>query len=75
MERKQFPITVEALHRYCESAMIAGNGKKYVLVSNDEEGNGYHECYFGFSEAEDILTLPGVDYPHDIEIKNCILLG
>ena len=40
------PMTVKRLKELCEEQIKKGNGDKIVILSNDEEGNGYHECYY-----------------------------
>ena len=71
MKRINYPITLKTLIKEAEEA-LKKYGDRYVLISDDEEGNGFHECYFGISEAKDfpfdcLLT--------DLEPKDCVLLG
>lgn len=69
-------MTIDQLISEAIKAKAKFGGDKYVLVSNDEEGNGYHECYYSFSGGEDILDVEaGVDYPYDLEPSNCVVLG
>lgn len=70
MTRKYFPITVEELFNECKKEIAKGNGKKFVLISNDEEGNGYHECYFTFSPCDEYDNTP-----YDLDINDCVTLG
>ena len=44
------PMTVKRLKALCEEQIAKGNGDKIVILSNDDEGNGYHECYYEFTE-------------------------
>jgi len=44
------PLTVKRLKELCEKQIAKGNGDKVVVLSNDDEGNGYHECYYEFTE-------------------------
>jgi len=44
------PITVKRLKELCEEQIAKGNGDKIIILSNDDEGNGYHECYYEFTE-------------------------
>ena len=46
---KQKGITVEQLYLDCAKMIKAGNGKRHIMISNDDEGNGYHELFYGFS--------------------------
>lgn len=39
-------ITVDELYKALGQARKQGFGKKKILLSNDDEGNGYHECFF-----------------------------
>lgn len=74
MARCNFPLTVEQLLAYCTQQVRLGNGKKYILLSDDEEGNGYHECYYQFSDAGDLET-HGYPAPYDLDLKQCVTLG
>ena len=49
-------ITVEELAKSCLAQLKAGNGKKKILLSDDDEGNGYHEMFFLFTPAKDVFT-------------------
>ena len=46
-------ITVNELLKLCEQEIKKGNGNKNIVISDDNEGNGYHGLFFGFTEAED----------------------
>lgn len=39
-------ITVDDLYKALAQARKDGFGRKKILLSNDDEGNGYHECFF-----------------------------
>lgn len=43
-------MTVERLLAICKQQVAKGNGKKNIYLSDDDEGNGYHEMFYGFSE-------------------------
>ena len=53
-------ITVEELAKACAAQIKAGNGKKKILLADDDEGNGYHSMYFLFTPAGECL---GGDFP------------
>lgn len=74
MARCNFPLTVEQLFAYCAQQVKLGNGKKYVLLTDDEEGNGYHECYYQFSDASDLEGC-GCNVPFDLDLRKCVTLG
>lgn len=53
-----------------------GKGDRYVLVSDDEEGNGFHECYCIPVLAEQVIDDDcGVQYPYDLALSDCVCLG
>lgn len=74
MSRVNFPMTIDELIAEALKARNKFGGNKYVLVSDDEEGNGYHECYFSFGDAKELAggycSIPG-----DLELENCVTLG
>ena len=47
------PITVEQLKKYCEEEIKKGNGKKVIMISDDDEGNGCHYLWYSFSGVDD----------------------
>ena len=74
MDRINFPITLDQLIKAALEAKKTYGGDKYVLLSNDEEGNGYHECYFEFSNAVELLD--GCAFaPYDLNPADCVVLG
>jgi hypothetical protein len=74
MSRVNYPITLDELIKDALIAKKLYGGDKYVLISDDEEGNGYHECYFSFSNATELLD--GCAYaPYDLRPEDCVCLG
>lgn len=45
-------LTIDQLYKECAKQIKAGNGKKKILLSGDDEGNSYHECFFGFTSTD-----------------------
>jgi len=43
-------VTVKELLELCKEQIAKGNGDKIILLSNDDEGNGYHEMIYHFTE-------------------------
>lgn len=74
MDRVNFPLTIDELIAEAVKAKKQFGGNKYVLISNDEEGNGYHECYFTFGDAKE-LAGSGCFAPYDLELEDCVILG
>ena len=74
MTRKNYPLTIDQLIAEAFDAKARFGGDRYVLISDDEEGNGYHECYFSFGDGEQFL--PGCAYaPYDLKPEECVVLG
>ena len=74
MDRVNFPMTIDELIAEALKAKKKFGGNKYVLVSDDEEGNGYHECYFSFGNAKDLAGCY-CSVPGDLELEDCVTLG
>lgn len=74
-------ITVDMLQRMCKEMSKIGLGDKKILISNDDEGNGYHELFFAFTETDEVLTGRNAEYmlpfgvSHEDAINNYIILG
>ena len=43
-------VTVKELLRLCIEQVAKGNGDKLIVLSNDDEGNGYHDMIYHFTE-------------------------
>ena len=50
-----YPITIKQLKKYCEAEIKAGNGDKMILISQDDEGNGYHSLFYAFTPMNKML--------------------
>ncbi len=48
------PITVKELMMLCSKQVQAGNGNKVIMISNDDEGNGYHYLWYSFQTVEEM---------------------
>ena len=46
-------ITIEQLYKECAKQIKAGNGKRHIIISGDDEGNSFHELFYGFSPVTD----------------------
>lgn len=49
------PLTIKDLKKECDIQIKKGNGDKVIMISDDDEGNGYHYCWYSFTPAKDIL--------------------
>ena len=43
-------MTVKELLKLCVKQIAKGNGDKIILISNDDEGNGFHDLIYEFTE-------------------------
>ena len=50
------PITVNQLLELCKKEIIKGNGNKFIMISQDDEGNGYHYLWYPFSDGNNVLS-------------------
>lgn len=51
MENK--PLTIKELYKHCKEQIECGNGDNVIMISNDDEGNGYHYCWYSFTEVDE----------------------
>ena len=65
---KRVGFTINQLKEMCEQQIRKGNGDKHILISDDDEGNGYHELFFAFTEANKIET-QYVNMPFGVDNK------
>ncbi len=68
-------ITVKELLEACKEQVEKGNGDKGILLSRDDEGNGYHSCFYLFSEDVFEFTDPDEQQMSAEDLANCIILG
>lgn len=76
-------ITVDELYKALDQARKNGFGKKKILLSNDDGGNGYHQRFFtvatdvksfGFGDGWAAGMLPYGVSPEDAE-NNYVIIG
>lgn len=75
-------ITVNDLYNSLKKAIDAGFGDKKILLPIDDEGNGYHECFYTITtnigsfglKDEYGPFLPTRVSPEDAE-KNYVIIG
>lgn len=67
------PMTIKQLLNFCKEEIQKGNGDCSILLSDDDEGNGYHYCWYAFTPIDE-YTEEYVD--EDINPKEkTIILG
>lgn len=52
-------MTIDSLYAALATARKNGMGAKKILLSNDDEGNGFHECFFAVSPMSKDFLFPG----------------
>ena len=72
-------LTIADLAKMAQDQVRMGNGDKKILISTDDEGNGFHELFYAFSNAEKMFD---GKYPPNLpynvrkeDLKNYIILG
>lgn len=76
------PLTVKQLLKHCQDEIKKGHGDRIIALSNDDEGNGYHYCWYSFTTPEDLNSgfddiAFGIDGLSDsvAPLDNTIILG
>ena len=65
------PMTVQDLVKACLKQMDAGNGNKYVMVSNDTRFGNYHPIVISFNDnGDEIMSKINTTNPNSM-----VLLG
>jgi hypothetical protein len=49
-------MTVRQLLMLCIQECAKGNADKRICISDDNEGNGYHGMFYGFTDAVEMDT-------------------
>lgn len=46
-------LTIKDLLKECEKQVRLGNGDKTIMISQDDEGNGYHYLWYSFLDVKE----------------------
>lgn len=66
-------MTVMELKKCCEEVIELGFGNYKIAISNDEEGNGYHDLFYPFmTEREIVKSMIGCDVS---DMEHTVILG
>jgi len=49
------PLTIKDLFNECKKQIALGNENKVIMISTDDEGNGYHYLWYSFTSATELL--------------------
>lgn len=47
------PITINELLKLCKEQVKEGRGDNVIMISDDDEGNGYHYLWYQFMTIEE----------------------
>ena len=78
MERIDHTLTINQLLELCKEQVKSGNWDKKILISKDDDGNGYHNLYYSFTDDYDeIKEVRDFYWIGDImdDLENYVLLG
>ena len=68
-------LTVKDLAYACKIEIAKGNGDKHILITTDDEGNGYHTLFYAFQDdPEDVNYALEIEHDHH-NADEVILLG
>ena len=68
------PLKVNDLLNICKNAVDDGLGDKYVFISQDDEGNGFHALLYSFTT--DVKGHADLFYQvNDEDLEDIIILG
>lgn len=48
------PLTVKELLKLCQEEIKKGHGDYSIMLSDDDEGNGYHYLWYSFITASEL---------------------
>ena len=71
-------LTVNQLFELCKKQVEKGNGNKHIIISDDDEGNGFHTLFYAFTDNDNLEDLKSIlEYEHDgtHTVDNCVCLG
>ena len=70
-------VTVEKLFLLCNEEMKKGNGQKQILISDDDEGNGFHSLFYGFTSDKEALQMYADEkmFHDDNKVDDIVVLG
>lgn len=73
-------LTIKDLFNECKKQIAKGNADKVIMISNDDEGNGYHYLWYSFADAKEILINEYEDMSYMLsdnisKIEDTIILG
>ena len=72
-------LTVDELYKELAAARKKGLGKKKIMLSDDDEGNGYHLMFFAVTDkTKEFFASPYMNLPCGVkraELEDYVILG
>lgn len=56
------PITVNQLKKLCNEEIAKGHGDYAIMISNDDEGNGFHYLWYSFATLQEMEDEDYLDF-------------
>ena len=69
------PLTIKELKKECDKQIKLGNGDKVIMISKDDEGNGYHYLWYTFSTLSDMFVNEDEINEEIAKYEDIIILG
>ena len=67
--------TVKELFEACKIQIAKGNGDKHILISDDDEGNGFHTLFYLITDAPETINY-AIECEHDHHtVDEVVILG
>lgn len=63
-------LTVDELYTELAKARKMGMGNKKIMLSDDDEGNGYHLCFYAVTPAKEVFGDCPYGLPYSVNAKN-----
>ena len=67
--------TVGDLFLLCIGQILKGNKDKHIQISDDDEGNGFHTLFYGFTDVTEGDYDDACNYHDDVDMDKIIILG
>lgn len=66
MKTMNKPLTIKDLKALCEQEIQKGHGDYSIMLSNDDEGNDFHYCWYAFTTVNE-LAEDGLDVIYSLD--------
>lgn len=67
-------LTIKDLYKECKKEIEKGNENKVIMISQDDEGNGYHYLWYSFTNPHNIISKDEIN-ENIAKYEDTIILG